>query len=379
MAIKIIVADDVLEMREMIEKMLMTSSLDYELIGMCENGYDALELMKKKRADIVLMDINMPVMNGLEATQMIADQFPQTRVIMMSVQHESEYLKKAMLAGAKAYIMKPVDMDELIETITTTYERYQYLDKTPVQNSPEHKAQIISFFSAKGGVGKSMLALNTSLIINEKLNKKVLLIDLDLQFGDIALMVNKQNEMTIKEMFDDSPITTIEDMKPYLFRYKENCDMLFAPKDPESAEYISKDQVKSILEILKKHYDVIIIDTGVNYDEVTLNALDLSDQVIIVTNLEVTGLKNTKLSLRVMQSLNYDSSKVKLMVNMAHDKFGVTKANVQKTFTFDVIGYIPEDVKLVRNSINTGIPLIASKNSSLFKPLLSVCQAIIKA
>lgn len=379
MAIKIIVADDVQEMREMIEKMLMTSSLDYELVGLCENGYEALELMKKKRADIVLMDINMPVMNGLEATQMIADQFPQTRVIMMSVQHESEYLKKAMLAGAKAYIMKPVDMDELIDTITTTYDRYHYLDVAPASSTPDHKAQIVSFFSAKGGVGKSMLALNTSLIIHEKFNKKVLLMDLDLQFGDIALMVNKQNEMTIKEMFDDSPITTIEDMKPYLFKYKENCDMLFAPKDPESAEYISKDQVKSILEILKKHYDLIIIDTGVNYDEVTLNALDLSDQVIIVSSLEVTGLKNTKLSLRVMQSLNYDSSKVKLLVNMAQDKFGVTKANVQKAFTFEVIGYIPEDVKLVRNSINTGVPLIATKNSSLFKPLLSVCQAIIKA
>ena len=314
MAIKIIVADDVQEMREMISKMLMTSSLDYELIGMCENGYEALELMKKKRADIVLMDINMPVMNGLEATQMIADQFPQTRVIMMSVQHESEYLKKAMLAGAKAYIMKPVDMDELIDTITTTYERYHYLDVAPPSPNPAHKAQIISFFSAKGGVGKSMLALNTSLIIHEKFNKKVLLMDLDLQFGDIALMVNKQNEMTIKEMFDDSPITTIEDMRPYLFKYKENCDMLFAPKDPESAEYISKEQIKSILEILKKHYDIIIIDTGVNYDEVTLNALDLSDQVIIVSSLEVTGLKNTKLSLRVMQSLNYDSSDRKSVV-----------------------------------------------------------------
>lgn len=142
MAIKIIVADDVQEMREMISKMLMTSSLDYELIGMCENGYEALELMKKKRADIVLMDINMPVMNGLEATQMIGDQFPQTRVIMMSVQHESEYLKKAMLAGAKAYIMKPVDMDELIDTITTTFERYHYLDTAPVLASSVHKAQI---------------------------------------------------------------------------------------------------------------------------------------------------------------------------------------------------------------------------------------------
>jgi pilus assembly protein CpaE len=379
MAIKIIVADDVQEMREMISKMLMTSSLDYELIGMCENGYEALELMKKKRADIVLMDINMPVMNGLEATQMIADLFPQTRVIMMSVQHESEYLKKAMLAGAKAYIMKPVDMDELIDTISSTYDRYHYLDVVPTSSKTEHKAQIVSFFSAKGGVGKSMLALNTSLIMHEKFNKKVLLMDLDLQFGDIALMVNKQNEMTIKEMFDDSPITTIEDMKPYLFKYKDNCDMLFAPKDPESAEYISKEQIKSILEILKKHYDIIIIDTGVNYDEVTLNALDLSDQVIIVSSLEVTGLKNTKLSLRVMQSLNYDSSKVKLLINMAQDKYGVTKANVQKAFTFEVIGYVPEDVKLVRNSVNTGVPLTTTKNNSLYKPLLSVCQAIIKA
>ncbi len=379
MAIKIIVADDVQEMREMIDKMLRTSQLDYELIGLCENGQEAIELMKKKRADIVLMDINMPVLNGLEATEIIAELFPQTRVIMMSVQHESEYLKKAMLAGAKAYIMKPVDMDELVDTIQTTFDKYQHLDRSPVRASESKEAQVISFFSAKGGVGKSMLALNSSLIIHEKFNKKVLLMDLDLQFGDIALMVNRQNELTIKEMFDDSPITSIEAMKPYLFKYKENCDMLFAPKDPEAAEYISNEQIKSILFILKKHYDVIIIDTGVNYDEVTLNALDFSDQIIVVSNLEVTGLKNTKLSLRVMQTLNYDASKVKLLINMSQDKFGVTKANVQKAFTYDVLGYIPEDIKLVRQAINTGVPSISLKNSSLYKPLLAVCQSIIKA
>lgn len=378
MAIKIIIVDDVLEMREMLVKMLESSHLDYELLGLCENGQEAIGLMKKTRADVVLMDINMPVMNGLEATQMIVEDFPQARVIMMSVQHESEYLKKAMLAGAKAYIMKPVDMDELIETITITYERHQYLEKTISVENQAHDAQIISFFSAKGGVGKSMLALNSSLMIHEKFNKKVLLIDLDLQFGDIALMVNKQSELTIKEMFDDSPIINFEDTKPYLYKYKENLDMLFAPKDPESAEYISNEQIKSILEIFKKQYDIIIIDTGVNYSEVTLNALDLSDQIMIVTNLEVTGLKNTKLSLRVMQSLNYGEEKVKMIVNMAHDKFGVTKANVQKAFTYEVLGYIPEDIKLVRNAINTGVPLVSVKGSSLYKPLLSVCQSILK-
>ncbi|MCA0386762.1 MAG: response regulator [Firmicutes bacterium] len=378
-AIKIIIADDVQEMRDMIEKMLMTSDLDYEIVGFCANGAEVVDLMQKKKADIILMDINMPVMNGLEATQTICEKYPQVRVIIMSVQQESEYLKKAMLAGAKAYIMKPVDIDELVDTIKTTYERYQFLDTAaPVKAPQTHHAQVISFFSAKGGVGKSMIALNSALLMHDKLGKKVMLVDLDLQFGDIALMVNKQNELTIKEMFDDSPIKTMEDVQPYIHSYKSGVDMLFAPKDPESAEYISKDQVNEVIELLKKHYDIIIIDTGVNYDEVTLNALDHSDRVIIVTNLEVTGLKNTKLSLRVMQSLNYDHQKVKILVNMTNDKFGVTKANVQKAFNYDVIGYLPEDIKLVRNATNTGIPLAQVKNASLIKPLLTICQTLIK-
>ena len=378
-AIKIIIADDVQEMRDMIEKMLMTSDLEYEIVGFCANGAEVVDLMQKKKADIILMDINMPIMNGLEATQIICEKYPQVRVIIMSVQQESEYLKKAMLAGAKAYIMKPVDIDELVDTIKTTYERYQFLDTAaPAKPSQTHHAEVISFFSAKGGVGKSMIALNSALLMHDKLGKKVMLVDLDLQFGDIALMVNKQNELTIKEMFDDSPIKTMEDVQPYIHSYKSGVDMLFAPKDPESAEYISKDQINEVIELLKKHYDVIIIDTGVNYDEVTLNALDHSDRVVIVTNLEVTGLKNTKLSLRVMQSLNYDHQKVKILVNMTNDKFGVTKANVQKAFNYDVIGYLPEDIKLVRNATNTGIPLAQVKNASLIKPLLTICQTLIK-
>lgn len=378
-AIKIIIADDVQEMRDMIEKMLMTSDLEYEIVGFCANGAEVVDLMQKKKADIILMDINMPIMNGLEATRIICEKYPQVRVIIMSVQQESEYLKKAMLAGAKAYLMKPVDIDELVDTIKTTYERYQFLDTAAPAKAPQtHQAEVISFFSAKGGVGKSMIALNSALLMHDKLGKKVMLVDLDLQFGDIALMVNKQNELTIKEMFDDSPIKTMEDVQPYIHSYKSGVDMLFAPKDPESAEYISKDQINEVIELLKKHYDVIIIDTGVNYDEVTLNALDHSDRVVIVTNLEVTGLKNTKLSLRVMQSLNYDHQKVKILVNMTNDKFGVTKANVQKAFNYDVIGYLPEDIKLVRNATNTGIPLAQVKNASLIKPLLTICQTLIK-
>ena len=378
MAIRVVIADDVAEMREMIVKMLDSSEMEFDIVGICNNGREAVDLLTHKTADIVLMDINMPVMNGLEATQIICDEHPNVNVIIMSVQHESEYLKKAMLAGAKAYIMKPVDMDELYDTIKTTYTRYANMEKASPVKELKHEARVIAFFSAKGGVGKSFVALNSALMIHEKMNKRVLLVDLDLQFGDISLMMNKQSELTIKEMFDDSPINNYDDILPFLYKHKEGCHMLFAPKDPESAEYISKDQVKQILETVKRYYDVIIIDTGVNYNEITLNALDLSDKIVIVTNLEVTGLKNTKQSLKVMQSLNYDANKLKLVVNMTLDKFGVTKANVQKAFAYEILAFLPEDIKLVRNSINTGVPVVASKSSSLYKPLFNICDALLK-
>ncbi|MBE0450532.1 MAG: response regulator [Clostridia bacterium] len=376
MPIKIIIADDVKDMRDMIAKMLAASRLDYEIVATCENGEEVLDTFKRKKADIVLMDINMPVMNGLEATEVITGLYPHVQVIMMSVQHETEYLKKAMLAGAKAYVMKPVDMVELIETIETTFERGKLLTPVSVSNEKVYDAKIISFFSAKGGVGNTSVALNAGITFHEMLDKKVLIVDLDLRFGDIALMMNRQNETTIKELMDDSPIEEFSDVSSYLFSYKEGLDFLFAPKDPESAEYISKDRVHKFLELVKRHYEIIVIDTGVNFDEVTLAALDLSEKVVIVSNQEVTGIKNTKICLKVMQTLNYDYSKIKLLINLSDDKFGISKGNVQKAFDYEILGFIPEDVKLVRNAINTGIPFAMTKNS-LKKPFKALCDALL--
>lgn len=376
MAIRIIVADDVEEMRDMIIKMLSTSGLDYEITASCTNGQEVINALETNRADIVLMDINMPVMNGLEATEIICRNPHNPAVIMMSVQHESEYLKKAMLAGAKAYIMKPVDMDELVDTIQTTYDRYKPAIVKTVEDHKAYSAKIISFFSSKGGVGNTFIAVNTGLILNDKFKKKVLIIDLDLQFGDVSLMLNKQSELTIKELFDDSPISRYEDVKPYLYNYCKDCDMLFAPRDPESAEYISKDQVKQLIELLKEHYDYLVIDTGVNYNDITLNALDQSDKVIIVSGMEVTSLKNTKMSLKVMQSLNYNAEKVKLLITQVNEKFGVSKNNVMKAFDYEIYGFISEESKIVKNAINTGIPLVKGKSNPILKQLESVCLKI---
>lgn len=355
--IKIIIADDIEETRDVIKKILSLENNFFEIVGEASNGEEVLKLIPKVKPDIILMDINMPVLNGLEATEKITNQFPSVTVIIMSVQAESEYLKKAMFHGAKEYIIKPFNYEVLVNTLLTTYEKYK--GKTINVSSLEegqHTAKIITFFSSKGGVGKSILALNSAVALSREYHKKTLLIDLDLQFGDISMLVNKYAEKTILDVIEDGQLDSYENIKPYLYEFNENLHILFAPTKPEAAEYIGKDSIEKMMKILKKQYDVIIIDTGINFNDSTLYILDLSEIVLFVATMEIVALKNTKLGLGIMKSLGYDKNKVKLIINNFTTKYGISKVEVEGAFRDGIFAMIPEEQNTVSTSVNKGEP-----------------------
>ena len=355
--IKILIADDIEETRNVIKKILNLENEFFEIVGEASNGEEVLKLLPMVKPDIVLMDINMPVLNGLEATEKITDLFPAVTVIIMSVQAESEYLKKAMFHGAKEYIIKPFNYEVLVNTIISTYEKYK--DKVISGSKFEDghgNAKIMTYFSSKGGVGKSILALNSAVALSKDFHKKTLLIDLDLQFGDISMLVNQYAQKTILDVIEDGQLDSYENIKPYLYGFNDNLHILFAPTKPEAAEYIGKDSIEKMMKILKKHYDVIIIDTGINFNDSTLYILDLSETVLFVATMEIVALKNTKLGLGVMQSLGYDKDKVKLIINNFTTKYGISKAEVEGAFKDGIFAMIPEEQKTVSISVNKGQP-----------------------
>ncbi|MGH4119666.1 response regulator [Clostridium sp.] len=355
--IKILIADDIEETRNVIKKILTLENDFFEIVGEASNGEEVLNLIPKVKPDIVLMDINMPVLNGLEATEKITNQFPSVTVIIMSVQAESEYLKKAMFHGAKEYIIKPFNYEVLVNTILTTYEKYKNkVINTASFEENQSTAKIITYFSSKGGVGKSVLALNSAVALGNEYHKKTLLIDLDLQFGDISMLVNKYAEKTILDVIEDGQLDSYENIKPYLYEYNENLHLLFAPTKPEAAEYIGKDSIEKMMKILKKHYDVIIVDTGINFNDSTLYMLDISETVLFVATMEIVALKNTKLGLGVMQSLGYDKNKVKLIINNFTTKYGISKVEVEGAFRDGIFAMIPEEQNTVSTSVNKGMP-----------------------
>lgn len=378
MSIRILIADDIEETRSLLKQVLMLEDDSFEVVGEAGDGEEAVKKNKQLKPDIILMDINMPKMNGLEATEEIMKTTPDADVIIMSVQNDTEYLRTAMEAGAKGYILKPINHEEVSELIKKTYQKGLNRKK----NSPKEEvkdARVLSYYSFKGGVGKSVIALNTSVIMAEKFKHKVLLIDLDLHFGDISLLTNKHSEKNVLDLVDDDMTDSFESMQAYFYDYCHNLDILYAPLSPEGADYISKDIVNRIIEHARVHYDYIVIDTGVNFHEHTLFALDISDKIYFVSSMEMTSIKNSKLGLGVMKSLNYGDEKVEIIINQTSEKFGISKKDIEKVFDRKISYYIQEELKPIRFSVNRGQALgLDSKGrmSKFYKSLVKLCKEL---
>lgn len=362
--IRVLVADDSDETRELIKRLIDLSER-LTLFSEAQTGSEVLEILKTGQPDIVLMDINMPGLNGLETTERISRLYPSLMVIMMSVQGETEYLRKAMMSGAREYLIKPFNMEVLEETLCSTFdnerERQRLIQMRKDQDTLQGQARTHVFFSTKGGVGKSVIALNTALALAAGKSGKVALVDLDLQFGDLGILINRKPVKTISELIEDPALTEPEQIGTFM----ESCsgvDLLMAPKKPEMAEYVTEQHVQSLLKTLKKAYRYIVIDTSVSFNEVVLSALDQADVVHYVTTPDLLSLKNTRLGLEILRSL-HQLDKVDIIVNRNGRNQEISVQDIEKVLSMKPSIVIPDDEKVLMESVNHGVPVLEDRKN----------------
>src|SRR6266540_7107687 len=259
--IRILVVDDIPETRDHLTKLLGFES-DIDVIGSAASGREAIQMASKLHPDVVLMDINMPDMDGITATEQLSTTAPGTAVVMMSVQGEADYLRRSMLAGAREFLVKPFSSDELTASIRQVSSREREKASRigvgaptgPVAVGPGgdgEGGQVVAIFSPKGGVGRTTIAVNLGVAAASELGKKVVVMDGSFQFGDVGVLLNlNPKSMSIADVVPVLEAGELDSIDTFVVDHSSGVRVLLAPPSPEVAETITPAIVKRVLESL---------------------------------------------------------------------------------------------------------------------------------
>lgn len=364
----VLIADDSEQVRQSIRAML---GLDegFVVLGEAADGQTAVELARTLRPDVVLMDVNMPVLDGIAATAAITAAGIGAAVVIISVQGEPEYLRRAMQAGARDYLIKPFTYEELVSAARRAAGRNGAAGSPP---APEHaRGQVITLLSARGGVGKSLLACNLAASLALKTRLQVAVVDLDLEFGVLQSLLGVRAAATWLDVCRvEEPLTPGHIERALTRGGVPGLGLLAAPPYPHQAAEVDgegraepgRNYVAEALEALRRAHDYVVVDTGRGFREGVLAALDLSDRILVVTVPEIPALQNTARLLEILVGrLGYPRDRVDLVLNMTGVAEAPTREEIEHSLRYPVAHELPWDPASASWASNAGQLLVTRR------------------
>jgi len=364
--IRVLIVDDIAETRENIRKLLQFEP-DIDVVAMARTGREGIQLSKEYKPNVVLMDINMPDMDGIQATEVIVKEVPIAQIIIVSVNSDTDYLRRAMLAGARDFLSKPPSADELINTIRRLGEmsrqREQMIAAAPPTTAaggarrPGQEGRIITVYSPKGGVGCTTIATNLAVALHSD-DSKVLVVDANLQFGDIGVFFNLKGKHSLVSLIARAEEMEDDFTQSVLIAHSSGVKVIVGPPTPEDAELVTPSALKKVLENLREGFAYVIVDTSSVLREVEIALFDISDRIILVASPDIPSLANVKKFFDLAVKLEYPPDKTILIMNKVDKRGGISPASVEETLKHPIKGQILIDEKTVLTAINSGVPFI---------------------
>lgn len=390
--IKVVIVDDITETRDHLAK-LLSFEPDIAVAGSVGSGQEALALASQAPVDVLLLDINMPGMDGITTAEQLSVNAPAAAIIMMSVQGEPDYLRRAMLAGAREFLVKPFSSDELVASIRQVHQRerqkqdrYASTRPSPAPETNGHAeparsqpGQVVTFFSPKGGVGRTTLAVNFAVAARTELGKRVALIDAGLQFGDVGVLLNlNPKNATIADLAREMASGDMETLETTLIEHSTGVRVLMAPPSPEMAELITPDHVTRIVSALRATHDLVVIDCSPQLQDVTLAFLDQSDVVLTVLTLEITNIKNIRQFLALVEQLGYPEGKIQLLLNRADSGYGIRLQDVESSIGRKISHSVVSDGRTVVYALNRGVPfVVAARQARVSEDVARMAKTVV--
>jgi pilus assembly protein CpaE len=295
-------------------------------------------------------------------------------IVILAEQGTRSFLEESLAAGIADVLLLPQPVENIVFAAAKA-DHAAKASAAVVDEGPA--AQVVTAFSPKGGTGKSVTACNLGVLF-ASLGKRTLLVDLDLQFGDVAIMLGLQPTRTLHDVASAAMGSLdAEKLAGYAVRHASGLDVLAAPLRPEDAESIGEEAISRLLEVARRAYDVIVIDTAPILHGPMLAALDRTDELLLVATPDVPTLKNVRLTLQTLELLALPPERVRLVLNRSRSRIGFSPNDVATVMERPVDFELPED-DTVAIGVNQGTPAVLIRQAAPFpQAALSLAEALL--
>jgi pilus assembly protein CpaE len=337
--------------------------------------------LEESDANVVVFGPSIPLDGALEAGEAIAARTVPAAVVLVVPKVTTELMRQAMRAGFSDVVGADGTFGEVAVAVldagadVTKRRSASGIPSAGAANGAG-RGKVVSVFSTKGGVGKTVIASNLGVALAGQLGLRTVLLDLDLQFGDTGIMLQLKPERTIYDAVQSFDRLDAAMLKGFLTHHKSGLDVLLAPLRPEDAESVTATRLARIIALLREFADIVVIDTPAAFDDIVLTAIDKSDEVYAVATMDVASIKNTRISLQKLRQLGYSKDLVKLVLNRADSKVWLELPEVERAMEGELVAKIPSD-RLVPRSVNKGNPVvIEAPKSAVAKSLLDMARMV---
>jgi pilus assembly protein CpaE len=320
--------------------------------------------------DVLVLDCTQDAEAELDGLARLQPLYPAMQTILLGNPTSAALLLRALRLGVREVVDSPPSR----ETLGAAVRRLEQARG----DGPRTAAQTLAFVSCKGGAGSTFIAANLGYALASQCARKVLLIDLNLQFGDASLFVSDRHpRVTIADVAHEIARVDAAYLAASAIEVAPGFSVLAAPNDPTQATDVRPAHIESILRIARSHWDVVIVDAGRSLDAVSVRALDLADHVYPVLQLTLPFVRDGKRLVDMMRSLEYPPQKIRPIVNR-HERAGsLTLDDLQRTIGAKVFATIPNHYASAADSVNQGVPIVKlHKSSPVSRALVQLARAL---
>jgi pilus assembly protein CpaE len=371
-----LIVDTDIQARFEVKQVVRASGLT--MAGECGFGMDAASTASELRPDVILVGVGEPMERPLQTVEALQTLMPETPILVYSGSRELETVRKAMMAGAKDFLAKPIKPETLRQSVVAALEAEEKKKLRQMGQIPSSATAgtVVTIFGAKGGIGKSTISTNLAVSLARMERSSVCLVDLDNGFADLAGMLDVKPERTLFDLVRDLDMIEREDITRYVTRHAlSDLDLMAGPSLLEWRK-LDRDDVRRAIELLARNYDTVLIDTCGMLNELTEMAVEVATIVLWVTTTEYSSVKDSLEAMRILRMLSFSQERVRIIMNAISPDDGVRPAVVQEALQRDVFWIVPYDKK-VRQSTHLGQPMvITAPNSPAAKSLSELATVI---